>query len=217
MNWAVAESPPTSGEASPDSLAYWISQNQNEEVRRLIKHGVDVNAADTSGDCPLIVAVNHSNWEAMRLLLEAGAKTNIRNSQGRTPLHLTVSKKSFDDTLDARTLAAAKVLIAQGANVSDATSYGETALYIATYKRFNKMVELLVESGANVNEEYFDNPGGYGLTPTLLAEDMGYPELAAYLRSKGGDINHGFVAKRAWKRATGRILQVIIAPFYYRY
>jgi ankyrin repeat protein len=72
------------------------------------------------------------------------------------------------------------------------------------------MVMLLVERGANVNAEATDS-ALHGLTPTLIAEDQGYDDLAAYLRSKGGTVNQVFVAKRAARRAFTNV----VGPFLY--
>jgi ankyrin repeat protein len=83
-----------------------------------------------------------------------------------------------------------------------------TPLHLATALKFTKMIELLVESGANVNAEATEQ-GIPGLTPTQIARDQGYSELAAYLRSKGGKVNEGFLARRTAQRAFTNA----IAPF----
>lgn len=198
-------------EITPDNLAHWIGQHRNDEVRNFIKRGADVDAAGkSSSDRPLITAVKYGNWEAMRLLLEAGADPNVKDWVGDTPLKLVAARKAHDESLEVPTLAAAKFLIAKGADVSAASSDTRTPLHVATGLRCTKMVILLVESGANVNAEATDM-GLHGLTPTLIAQDQGYDDLAAYLRSKGGTVNQVFVTRRAAQRAFTNI----VGPFLY--
>ena len=94
-----------------------------------------------------------------------------------------------------------RAFIASGVDVNTlGKSSGDRPLHLATAMKFTKMVELLVEAGANVNAEATEQ-GIPGLTPTQIADDQGYGELAAYLRSKGGKVNHGFLVRRAAQRA----------------
>ncbi|MEO8166396.1 MAG: hypothetical protein ABI619_13475, partial [Betaproteobacteria bacterium] len=83
-----------------------------------------------------------------------------------------------------------------------------TPLHLATAMNFFAMVKILVEGGARINAEA-DQHGIHGLTPTLIGDDHDYREIAAYLRSKGGQVNHVFVAKRAAQR----VMTFIVAPF----
>ena len=171
--------------------------------------GVDVNTlGKSSGDRPLHVAVKSSNVEAMELLLAAGADPNGKDWRGVTPLRELANRKAHADSLDGPTLAAAKVLIARGADPSMPAADTMAPLHVATAMKFTKMVELLMESGANVNAEATQQ-GISGLTPTQIAVDQGYGELASYLRSKGGKVNEAFLVRRTVLRASTNA----IAPF----
>jgi len=205
-------------DVTPDNFTHWLSFPSGmyyDMVRSFIKRGIDVNAANKSGEQPVNVAAHFSNVEAMRLLLEAGADPDGKSADGVPPLRILAGHKSAFDANDEPTLATAKLLIAKGAHVSAAPPDGWTPLHLAAVANFRKMAELLVESGANVNAEAFERmgittaPGLYGLTPLQLAEDQGATELAAYLRSKGATVNHVFAAKRAARNAEG----ALIAPF----
>lgn len=199
------------GEMSPDNLAHWIGQGKNERVRAFIAQGVDVNTlGKSSGDRPLHVAVKHQNVDAVELLLAAGADPNGKDWRGVTPLRELAGRKAHVDALDGPTLAAAKLLLVRGADPSMPAADTMTPLHLATALKFTKMVEFLVQGGANVNAEATEQ-GIPGLTPTQIALDQGYGELAAYLRSKGGKVNQGFLARRtaqrAYTRAIGPFLQ----------
>lgn len=186
---------------TPENLAHWVGQQKNERVRAFIARGVDVNTlGKSSGDRPLHVAVKHGNVEALELLLAAGADPNGKNWLGVTPLMELAGRKAHVDSLDGPTLAAAKILLARGGDPNLPAADTKTPLHRATSMKFVRMVELLVESGANVNAEATEQ-GIPGLTPTQIARDQGYTELAAYLQSKGGRVNESFLVKRAAQRA----------------
>lgn len=203
-------------EITPDNLAYWAQWSRyNDVLANFIKRGVDVNAKPGAGDSALIVAINYSNYEGVRLLLDAGANPNMKDWQGRTALFILSGRKSFDDSLDGPALDAARVLIAERADISAAIPGGWTPLHGAVSAKFRKMVELLVASGANVNAEAFEQPGAkwgsFGLTPLQLAEDRADEEMATYLRSKGAKFNYSFKIQRAAERSKA----AVIAPFFW--
>ena len=56
-------------------------------IEKLIKNGTDINAAETSGNTALHLAVIRANLEVAKALLKSGADVNRRNNMGRTALH----------------------------------------------------------------------------------------------------------------------------------
>lgn len=56
-------------------------------IEKLIKNGTDINAAETSGNTALHLAVIRANLEVAKALLKFGADVNRRNNMGRTALH----------------------------------------------------------------------------------------------------------------------------------
>ena len=84
----------------------------------------------------------------------------------------------------ANSLASVKTLLAAGADVNEATSYGWTALLVATQNRFYQLGAFLIDQGADVNAA---NKGGW--TPLYLAVDNRNIEGGDYPVRKG-DMDH---------------------------
>lgn len=124
----------------------------------------------------LHVAVQKSDIQAVITLLSNEAKLEARNSKGQTPLHCVTSYKIVKDLLAAganinaldkdgntplhiailtQRVPIVQVLLQSGANTTLKSSYkGDTPLHIAVNPscRHATMVQLLIKSGAKVNE-----------------------------------------------------------------
>ena len=57
-----------------------------EEVKRLIREGVDIDCKDRDGDTPLTIAAMEGKVGCVRLLLDNGANINNTNDFGNTAL-----------------------------------------------------------------------------------------------------------------------------------
>ncbi|KAK2766263.1 hypothetical protein FQN54_007780 [Arachnomyces sp. PD_36] len=112
----------------------------------LLKHGVDVNAKDISGNTPLFLAVYHRRSDIACTLLENGALANVSNCRGYTPLHYVVRDYTGPTT------QIIKALVAKGADVNARTEDGSMPIHIAARRdRNHHIVKLLLEYGADVN------------------------------------------------------------------
>lgn len=80
-----------------------------EMIRRLIDHGVDVNARDRYGNTPLHYAARWKKPELIEMLLNAGAEVDPVNRDGLTPLRLMLTSKPYN-------LDAVATFLAHGAN-----------------------------------------------------------------------------------------------------
>jgi len=122
----------------------------------------------------LHMAAFSGDVETGRLLLENGAavearaKTKFRNS----PLQVALLVGHLD---------MAKLLITHGADVLARQAKGFAPIHEAAFLGRQDLVDLLLESGAEINSRTDD-----GRTAVTEAERRKHPELAAYLRSKGG-------------------------------
>ena len=65
-----------------------VKRGKTEEVKRLVRTGADVNAADEDGFSALYSAALGGKTEVMKYLIAAGAKTNKEALDGMTELHI---------------------------------------------------------------------------------------------------------------------------------
>ncbi|MEJ2111162.1 MAG: ankyrin repeat domain-containing protein [Acidobacteriota bacterium] len=143
----------------------------SDEVRRLIKMGVDVNLITDNEATPLILASQNGHAEIVRLLLDAGANANANPFKytphsdyevSYTPADLLPVVHQSEIVYEATALHTAsrnghteivKLLLEAGANVDATGNDDVTALHAASQNGHAEIVELLLEAGANVNAE----------------------------------------------------------------
>jgi ankyrin repeat protein len=159
-----------------------------EFVREIVARGADVNIrladgesgfADftTTGSTPFVLAARTGDLPLMKLLLELGADPSITNADNSTALlaaagigDLGSGQQSAGSEEEA--LAAVKLLLKLGLDVNAVDENGETAMHGAAYQNWPRMVEFLVENGADV--DVWNRSNRWGWTPLLIAH--GYRE-----------------------------------------
>lgn len=139
-------------------------------------NGGDPSLGD--GATPLMRAAKVSNTELIRLLIERGADPNRRLRNQTTALMIAVQRAGRAAGPEQRTIEAATLLVAGGADVNAANDAGESALHIAV-SRGDGLVRALVESGARL-----DVRDASGRTPLDLA--MGVAPAPTAGRGRGG-------------------------------
>jgi ankyrin repeat protein len=185
-----------------------------EAMLVLLKAGADVNATEKlRGTTSLMWAAAQSHAPAVKTLIEHRANVGVRSSPaalGRTAylaptarqrasqLVNEADRESFvrrpaneGGGLTALVFAAregnmesARLLVAAGADVNQATQYGWTALLTATHNRHYALATFLLEHGADPN---IANKGGW--TPLYLATDNRNIEGGDY-PVRPGDLDH---------------------------
>ena len=114
---------------------------------------VDVNhlgKAGTAGDDPAInVAAFFDNVEGLKVLVKNGANINLATSQGINGIQKAASHNSLN---------AAKYLIEQKANLNGYNATFFNAISYAAVGFHLEMLDLLVKSGADVNEVSLKSP-----------------------------------------------------------
>jgi len=211
-----------------------VKSRNAEAVQALLKQRVDVNVPQGDGATALHWAVHFDDLRTVNLLIDAGARVNAANDTGVTPLFLACTNRNalmVERLLTAaanpnaallngetvlmacsRTgdIGAVKALLAHGASVNASEpSHHQTALMWAAAQKHPRVVEALVERGADVRarsrvytqtvtSEVTQRAGreelNYsilrgGSTPLLFAARVGDAESARILIEAGADVN----------------------------
>ena len=146
-------------------------------VKRLLKEGVDVNAAQGDGMTALHWAAMNGDAELAQMLLYAGANVSARTRIGGfTPLHM------------ASQIGHASVvapLLAASAPVSAITTTGVTPLMLAAASGSTDAVRMLIENHAAPNAIESAN----GQTAMMFAAARDRVEVVTLLLANGADVN----------------------------
>ena len=164
-------------------------------VKRLLDAGANPNLGLLSGETPLMAASRAGKTGVVDALLAKGANPNARGTRGQTALMWAVAQKHAD---------VVKRLLIGGADAharSDTWTQmmavpphglpeynrmiphgGDTALMFASRVGDLASAKLLVEAGANVNDQ-----DAWGVSATTLAAFSGYGDIARFLLDKGAD------------------------------
>ena len=162
-----------------------------------------VNAKDSRGRTPLMIALLSGNEEVASYLLEKGASSDIGKEPSITACHLAAKTGQIstlhlllaagvDITAISRTgthplgIASAggfddivRLLITNGADIDAQDADGMTALHFAIKHGHFSTSTLLVESGASIQKQT-----ERGLSPVHLASREGFLDILKYLASK---------------------------------
>ena len=119
----------------------------------------------------------------MRILLAAGADpTLVTKTNSNALLAATGLNRGIGEIVDDedRALEAVKFLLDAGVDPKTVTTYNENALFGPAYRGWNRLIELLIEKGADVNMV-----NKAGVTPWLAASGFG-DRLGGVLVNKAG-------------------------------
>lgn len=113
-----------------------------ETVADCLKSGSRVNARDSNGATPLLIASGFiKNPEVLTALLEAGADVNARDENGFTPFHSAALNKNPEMLT---------LLLNAGADVNARAEDGSTPLhYAALYNENPDIITTLLNVGAD--------------------------------------------------------------------
>jgi uncharacterized protein len=162
-----------------------------EIIKKMIAHGVDVNARMTRngmkdgqrnrlnrlGATAFFLAAKGADVEAMRVLVAAGANPLTPAADGTTPLMVAAGLKIFNPGEDGgslpsqegEVLEAVKMCVELGSDVNAVNTDNETALHGSAYRGTNTVVQYLVDKGAKL-----DAKDTRGWTPLLIANGIDF-------------------------------------------
>src|SRR5262245_56491030 len=138
---------------------------------------------DAVGATAFVVAANAADVEMMRVLLAAGADPRlVTKTNSNALLAATGLNRGIGEIIDDgdRALAAVTFVLEAGVDVKAGTTYNEHALFGPGYRGWNRMRELLIDKGADVNVV-----NKAGVTPYLAASGFG-DRLGGVLYNKAG-------------------------------
>ena len=199
-----------------DALGLAIFNGNYDVASFLVDNKSTLNKADTQGFTPLFWAVDRRNMETapnfpwmvtadplplIRKMLDGGANPNaIVNNTARARMRAGSPRIVFATALMRAAfsgdLELCKLLLAHGADPRIKSSDGETMVeaaaglgFIQGYSKGRTpaerldVVKLFVELGADVNDA-----DDYGITPLMVAGNMGDTKIIQYLVDKGADL-----------------------------
>ena len=176
------EQPPAPGGMT--ALSFAAREGRLEAARLLLDAGADVNARESNGISPLVMAITNRHTPVAALLLARGADPNAADWWGRTPLWSAVDMRNLD--VDSRTfengvergpvLELIEALIAKGADVNARVKEfppqrrfmmplgslawvdftGQTAFLRASLSADVPLMKLLLSKGADPNISTFN-------------------------------------------------------------
>lgn len=158
------------GEAS--ALIDAVDAQRIEEVRRLVEHGADINAAVRGDGTALIRAAAHGDVAIVDELIRLGADVNQASRGDGNPLIVAANRGHAEIVAH---------LVDAGADVNAVVAGDETPLINAARGGHLGVVTYLVEHGADVNKGVVVDLGRWR-SPLNQAKD---DRVRAYLTSKG--------------------------------
>ncbi len=180
-----------------NALHMSVRLGHTELVGFLLKQGADVNectqvpdAPDSpfNGRTPLLQAARYNkNKKLIHFLLEQGAKPNTcDNTPGYTALHYLAAAPLLDSPEKEKALAdIAIVLLKHKAdpNIKAVQKQNQTPLHLAAANNHALLTEILLKSGADVNQQ-----ADKGMTPIGIAAKQGALEMVECLLKYGVDM-----------------------------
>ncbi len=146
-----------------------VANNDLEEVKKLIKQGVDINTKDEKG----FTALSHAclitkNIEMIELLIDNGADIDTKTNEGNTPL-ISACYFGNNDVVDC--------LVSNGANIYIENDGGHNAKKTAEIILNNEAIEIIENRKEKITKKL------------IKAVKAGNVDKVKKLISAGGDVN----------------------------
>jgi ankyrin repeat protein len=147
------------------------SSNQQDPVWLLGVKGNDARAM-SNGYTPLDLAIfSTKHHQLLQILVAKNADVNAQAASGSTPLFWAVMRDQKDDV---------QFLLDHGANPNQPDVYKDTILDVALHMKYQSLVPLLVDKGADVNAQDQSLH-----RPLTYAEEGQLDSAADYLKKRG--------------------------------
>lgn len=174
-----------------------LAQNR-EMFKVLVENGFDLESRIKGWEedypagydyTPLMIAAAINDYDMVKFLVEKGAdvnaKTHFEYSSVVTPLLLSLDYEHIESRYDENS-SVAEYLINNGADINVTNEDGETPLMYASKVHNIKVIELLIQKGADVN---FYKGGSTALISACEYSHERNIDVIKYLVSKNANIN----------------------------
>jgi ankyrin repeat protein len=184
-------------------------------IGQMLDRGANPNVVSAFGDCPLAQAIQRARYDSdkhvewVKPLLDHGADVNIKLQHYGSPLHIAIDSRRKDlhlplllldrgadinavdnenvtvllDAVKAQDFGLAQLLLQRGAVAECYDSAHKSPLLWAAYYGQFDLVKLLLAHGALLNTKDV-----IGQTAAMLAQKGNHPEVAAFLKERGGAV-----------------------------
>lgn len=186
---------------SPSKLRWEVALSHHDsatceaEVAQLIAADrTSVEAVGAGGNCPLHLAAARARrgllaTGAIRLLLAAGARPDARNASVQCAVHMLIQ-----EPVSGATLAALRALLRGSASTSlpgpDGLPPLHTASGFADGSAAVRVIKILLEAGACVNEAASADGGGTALHRAAVNGGLYWPPMASLSPAGSGGLSH---------------------------
>lgn len=154
-----------------------LDSGDTSALQKLIDEGLDVNSRDAKGDTMLFYLLTHyADFDMAKTLINAGADVNLPSNNGLTPLLVATA---LAGELQKQKIATEPENVPQ--EIKNAKLKEQTEFLMA---RSQKLLQLLIDSGADVNQE---TPRGTPLMSAATSE-LNLPIVETLLKT-GAKVN----------------------------
>ncbi|MGL4635737.1 MAG: ankyrin repeat domain-containing protein [Beijerinckiaceae bacterium] len=166
---SFAQTPPSAQERAAYSGYFGlVVAGAHNEIRQFIINGVAVDARDTAGRTPYLVAAFQNDMTAMELLAKAGADVRAKDNQHYDAITILAVANKPEAMQKAITL---------GGDPKAITSpYQGTALIAAAHLGHAEVVKVLIAAGASL--DHVNNLGWTALIESIVLGDGGANHLS---------------------------------------
>jgi len=124
------------------SLADAIIEENTNQVREFLYHGIDIDEVDEYGFTPLIESAIANNTDIAKMIIQTGADVNLQDMTGGTALHWAAENNNLIFT---------ELLLQNGANPNSYTFAGQPVLVMPLLRRQTPIRNLLIKYGASLS------------------------------------------------------------------
>jgi ankyrin repeat protein len=161
---------PTSFDAKMLPIHWAASDGKIASIRFLLERRQDINAQDSNGCTPVVIAAQHNQINCVIFLLKNGCDLQLRDTNGDTCIHWA-AYKGHSELVGLLSYLAPEIV-----DVSD--YYGQSPLHLSALKGHEEVVEYLITKCHSSVTQKDRN----GLTPLELAIKKGQVKVEWALR-----------------------------------